>query len=60
MLEKEASAIICESIGIAKVMNSNSLDPLVTRKLKPYFVELKNKIDSAKAQYKRKKTILPS
>ena len=41
-------------------MNSDSLDPLVTRKLKPYFVELKNKIDLAKAKYKRKKTILPS
>jgi len=34
----EASKILSESIKIAKVMNSDSLDPLVTRKLKPYFV----------------------
>jgi len=41
-------------------MNSNSIDPLITRKLKPYFVELKKKIDSAKTKYKGKKSILPS
>jgi hypothetical protein len=39
-------------------MTVKTLDPLVGRKLRPNFVELKGKIDVAKAHNKRNKAII--
>lgn len=41
-------------------MTANSSDPLVSRKLKPHFVNLKQKIDVAKSHYKHVKSIIPT
>lgn len=40
-------------------MSNKNLDPLMTRKLKPMFNDLKSKIDSTKAESHRIRAILP-
>lgn len=53
-------AAFIEGIKITNLLTVDSLDPMITKKLKPNFVELKQKIDVAKSHHKRIKAIVPN
>ena len=59
-LRGEAVSAFIEGIKITNLLTVDSLDPMITRKLKPNFVELKQKIDVAKSHHKRIKAIVPN
>lgn len=45
---------------MANLMTVDTLDPLIGRKLRPNFVEMKRRMDVAKAHHKRIKAIVPN
>lgn len=51
--------MLAETIQVTQLLSDHKLDPLLLRKLKPIFDDLKKKIDSTKAKNREIKTILP-
>lgn len=58
-LNSQSAETLAEIIKVSHYMSRKNLDPMMMRKLKPMFNELKRKIDSTKAETHKIRAILP-
>lgn len=51
--------MLAETISVTQLLSSNKLDPMILRRMKPVFEDLKKKIDITKSKSRQIKAILP-